>query len=114
MKNTPPKKQSRVQPNTDAIKSLKDKGYFVKITHFRQVGVRCSDNKIHPAVVEDYIWRKSSTFTAPLPLGGMTTLFLRKGGWTGEVEAFCHPKDHYCKKIGVRECLKQINFENLP
>lgn len=102
------------------IKELREKGWKVKVEHRRNY---VPNLKLGPITFEDYGYTNTGVcsyfdvFEAhKAERGGSTFVALRSPeGAEFEGEAFCHPKDNYSRKEGVRVAmLKAFGLQYSP
>ena len=95
----------KTPPNTLALKNLKDQSWEVQIRHYRRWkngGDDISDSSLRNLGYAD-IYKESIAQT-----GGATELILDKDGVCIIIRSTCYYKDNFCRRIGVRECLKKL------
>lgn len=106
----------KTPPNTAAIKSLKNQGFSVKISHYRRKKWKdkfeplLADKKIREAIK----FRGGICYSHFSECGGATELELNRGEEIIKVRADCYVKDHFCKRVGVSQCLDRLkNLHNI-
>lgn len=107
----------KTPPNTAALKSLKNQGYSLKITHYRRKKWK---DKQEPLMADKQIREAVSWMPRNLPKGegfgyhlfsergGATVLELQKGEEKITVRADCYHKDSFSKRAGVKACLERL------
>jgi len=95
---------NKTPPNTAAIKSLKNQGFQIKITHWRK---KTWKDKEQPLVLDKAV-RATKNYNIVSHHGGATEIFLKKGEQEIKVRADCYHRDSFCKRLGVLECLKRL------
>lgn len=100
----------------ETIKSLRQKGYKIRINHSRIVKYEDGVEEL----VSLYDIRKNKWQNLIQPLGGMTkiNLITPDGRNNFEIETKCSLKDHFARKIGnaiaIGRLMKKINkFESM-
>lgn len=108
---------TKTPPNTAALKSLKNQGFSLKITHYRRKKWK---DKQEPLMADKEIREAISWMPRNLPKGegfgyhlfnergGATELELKRGEEIIKVRADCYHKDSFSKRQGVFECLKRL------
>lgn len=100
---------TKTPPNTVALKSLKNQGFSVKISHFRRKKWK---DKLEPLMSDRKI-RESMSFGGInyqhfSERGGATVLELKRGEEEIKVRADCYVKDSFSKREGVKQCLTRL------
>lgn len=98
---------TKTPPNTAAIKSLKNQGFQIKITHWRK---KLWKDKEQPLVLDKAV-RATKNYNIVSHHGGATEIFLKKGEQEIKVRADCYAKDRFDKRAGVKAVLDLL--ENL-
>ncbi len=107
----------KTPPNTAALKSIKNQGYSVKITHYRRKKWKdkfeplLSDKKIREGMsFNNFKLLPEMNFGYHLfsERGGATVLELQKGEEKITVRADCYHKDSFSKRAGVKACLERL------
>lgn len=108
---------TKTPPNTAALKSLKNQGFSLKITHYRRKKWKdkeeplMSDKEIREAIKwNSKFYSRGEGFDYHLfsERGGATELELKRGEEIIKVRADCYVKDSFSKRQGVFECLKRL------
>lgn len=84
------------------LDKLRALGWDVKIKHLRWYVTQLGELRLD----EHHIRRRWGL--VPMATGGVTIMYLFRGHASVAAEAVCHPKDNYCKKIGVALCLHRL------
>lgn len=107
----------KTPPNTAALKSLKNQGFSLKITHYRRKKWKdkqeplMADKKIREAASWNCVNRfhdKGFGYHLFSERGGATVLELQKGEEKITVRADCYHKDSFSKRAGVKACLERL------
>ncbi len=101
---------TKTPPNTAALKSLKNQGYSLKITHYRRKKWK---DKFEPLIADKTIRKLKNSFPEFgyhlfSERGGATVLELQKGEEKITVRADCYHKDSFSKRAGVKACLERL------
>lgn len=100
---------TKTPPNASSLKSLKNQGFQIKISHYRRKKWK---DKLEPLIPDKKI-REIAKFgglgyAIVSERGGATVLTLEKDGEVINVRVDCFYKDAFSKRIGVLECLKRL------
>ena len=100
---------TKTPPNTAALKSLKNQGFSLKISHYRR---KLWKDKKEPlladAAIRENIKLGGFGYEMISERGGATELELKRGEEIIKVRADCYVKDSFSKRQGVLECLKRL------
>lgn len=100
---------TKIPPNTPALKSLKNQGYSLKITHFRRkLWKDKKEQLLADKAIRENIRHGGFGYEMVSERGGATVLELQKGEEKITVRADCYHKDTFSKRQGVLECLKRL------
>ena len=106
------------------VQDFKNKGYNVKITHWRPVLTDAClwrlvrylpPKQLKRILNENFVdlttIRQDRLQPYIFPRGGCTTLFLIKDGEAGgkQFEAICSAQDIFSRKVGIMKCLYQAS-----
>lgn len=94
----------KTPPNTAAIKSLKNQGFSVKITHWRKKGWK---DREEPLVLDKSV-RLTKNYHIVSHFGGATTILLKRGEEEIAVRADCYVKDRFDKRRGIKAALDRL------
>lgn len=96
----------------ETIKSLREKGIKVRVSHFRRplgeykVAGKIVSYKPHKELLlESYMRENSIPFA---PTGGKTVLLITKDGEDTVLESRCADVDNYNKKVGIELALRKF------
>ena len=100
---------TKTPPNTAALKSLKNQGFKISISHYRR---KLWKDKKEQLLADKKI-RENAKFGGfgyemVSERGGATLLELKRGEEEIKVRADCYHRDSFCKRLGVLECLKRL------
>ena len=102
-------KSNKTPPNTLALQALEDKGYVVKIQHYRKVVDWDSFSSKEEIIVPDPVWRRNKMqYGEPNIHGGKTELTIIRGEEKITVAALCSDKDNFSRRLGVRIALGRL------
>ncbi len=104
-------KNKRPPTNTEALQRLNNKGYHVKIQHYRMVPHLDDWMGWMSKLTPDNEWRKfidSGYYDLPDENGGASEIILDDGEQKIVTRATCYHKDRFCRRLGVSAVLKKL------